>query len=331
MPLVVGGVVALLLALALGYWLFSAFSHFQEATDKMEQSQNRLKSLTSRKVFPSEDNIGIMQKQLDIYSSYQGGLFQTMREGQAEAAEITRDRFRQLLEQTLRKLVQTARAKSIALPANFSFGFQKYTAGMPPEQQYLERLSDQLRTIDTLCTILYNAGISELVSVERVIFDEEAEAAPVEEELTRGRRRGRGEPEPEPVKTTDLVRDPDGLFSRERYTLVYRAQDAVTWKILDRLAKASPFAVVTKIEIVNSARPTIVAPQRTEEEGEAAAGAASSWGAPEAARKPAAKKEPILPRELRVVAGQELPRVTLEVDIYRFAQTEPAEEGEENP
>ncbi len=46
-------------------------------------------------------------------------------------------------------------------------------------------------------------------------------------------------------------------------------------------------------------------------------------------------EEEILPRELRVVAGQELPNVRLEVDLYRFAQAERAESaggnGEENP
>jgi hypothetical protein len=337
MPLLIGGAVVLLLALVLGYWLFSARSRYREETDALEQSQSRLNRLSTRNVFPSDANVETMERQLDIYQDYLDGLFQTMREGQRPQEPINRDRFRQLLEQTLRRLVQAARAKSIVLPPDLAFGFQRYAAGTPPEEEHLDRLVDQLRSVSILCAVLYEAGIGELVSVERTVFEEEAPAAPVGEEYgrNRGRGRGRGEPEPEVVKATDLVRDPDGLFTRERYVLSYRAQDEANWKVLDRLSKGAPFVVVSKVEIVNSARPAVVpptAPPAAEEAPRASAAAATTWQAPGAARPAGVREAPaILPRELRVVAGQELPQVRLEVDVYRFVQEAPAEEGEENP
>jgi hypothetical protein len=335
MPLLIGGAVVLLLALALGYWLFSARSRYREETDALEQSQNRLNRLSTRDVFPSDANVETMERQLDIYQDYLDGLFQTMREGQRPQEPINRDRFRQLLEQTLRRLVQAARAKSIVLPPDLAFGFQRYAAGTPPEEEHLDRLVDQLRSVSILCAVLYEAGIGELVSVERTVFEEDTPAAPVEEEYGRRRSRGRSEPEPEVVKATDLVRDPDGLFTRERYVLSYRAQDEANWKVLDRLSKGAPFVVVSKMEIVNSARPPVVpppAPSVAEEGPRASAAAATAWQAPGAARPAGGREAPaILPRELRVVAGQELPQVRLEVDVYRFVQEAPAEEGEENP
>ena len=335
MPLLIGGAVVLLLALALGYWLFSARSRYREETDALEQSQNRLNRLSTRDVFPSDANVETMERQLDIYQDYLDGLFQTMREGQRPQEPINRDRFRQLLEQTLRRLVQAARAKSIVLPPDLAFGFQRYAAGTPPEEEHLDRLVDQLRSVSILCAVLYEAGIGELVSVERTVFEEDTPAVPVEEEYGRRRSRGRGEPEPEVVKATDLVRDPDGLFTRERYVLSYRAQDEANWKVLDRLSKGAPFVVVSKMEIVNSARPPVVpppAPSAAEEAPRASAAAATAWQAPGAARPAGGREAPaILPRELRVVAGQELPQVRLEVDVYRFVQEAPAEEGEENP
>jgi hypothetical protein len=335
MPLLIGGAVVLLLALALGYWLFSARSRYREETDALEQSQNRLNRLSTRDVFPSDANVETMEHQLDIYQDYLDGLFQTMREGQRPQEPINRDRFRQLLEQTLRRLVQAARAKSIVLPPDLAFGFQRYAAGTPPEEEHLDRLVDQLRSVSILCAVLYEAGIGELVSVERTVFEEDTPAAPVEEEYGRRRSRGRSEPEPEVVKATDLVRDPDGLFTRERYVLSYRAQDEANWKVLDRLSKGAPFVVVSKMEIVNSARPPVVpppAPSAAEEAPRASAAAATAWQAPGAARPAGGREAPaILPRELRVVAGQELPQVRLEVDVYRFVQEAPAEEGEENP
>lgn len=335
MPLLVGGLVALVLALILSFWLFSVRAQYHNEYSVLGQSQTRLNRLSTRSTFPSRENVETLKRQISIYDDYLDGLFQAMREGQRPPEPINRDRFRQLLEQTLRRLVQAARAKTIALPPDFAFGFQRYAAGIPPEQKDLERLVDQLRSVALLCSILYEAGIGELVSIERTVFEDEAQVAPVEEEYGRRRSRGRAEPEVV-VKSTDLFRDPDGLFTRERYILSYRAQDEANWTILERLARGSPFVVVSKVEITNTARPAVVAPAPAEPLLEAAprpsVAATSGWQSPGAGRTTAAREAPaILPRELRVVAGQELPLVRLEVDIYRFAHEAAAVEGEENP
>ncbi len=333
MPLLIGGLVVLVLALALGYWLFSAKGRYAEQASQLSLSQNRLNRLSSRPVFPSESNVQTLDRQLDVYQDYLDGLFDAMREGQRRTEPIDRDRFRRLIEQTLRRLVQNARLKSIALPADIAFGFQRYAAGNLPAEPDLPRLVDQLRSVHMLCEILYEAGIGELVSVERTVFEADAQVAPVEEEYGRRRSRGREESVPE-TKTTDLYRDPDGLFTKERYVLSYRAQDAANWKVLNRLAAGAPFVVVTKVDITNSARPTVVPPREADPAAAAPRPASTAgWQAP-GTRGPEVegRQEPvILPRELRVVAGQELPLVRLEVDVYRFAEDDPAEQGEENP
>ena len=328
MPLLVGGAVSLLVAGGLFYFLFSARGQYAEGKATLGMAQNRMNQLSNRPVFPSGANVKTMSRQLDIYNDYLDGLFESMRAGQPPAEPIDRDRFRQLLEQTLRRLVQSARAKSITLPADFAFGFQRYAAGIPPADPDLERLQDQLNSVAALCDILYDAGVGEVVTVERTVFEKDAQVAPSEEEF--GRRRGRGQAEAEaPKVSAELQRDPDGLFTRERYVLAYRAQDEANWKVLERLSRGSPFVVVTKVEIVNSARPAVVPPKAPE--GPAAAqrpGVAPGGSARGPA--PAGREEPaILPRELRVVAGQELPLVRLEVDLYRFAETAAA--GEERP
>lgn len=332
MPLLVGGAVVLVLAIALGYWLFSAKGHYGKEASALDLVQGRLNRLNNRPVFPSEPNVQAMHRQLDVYEDYLDGLFTAMREGQRSPEPINRDRFRQLLEQTLRRLVQTARLKSIALPADIAFGFQRYAAGNLPAEENLGRLVDQLRSVAALCEVLYEAGIGELVSVERTEFEQDVQAAPAaEEDFVRRRGRVRDEPVVE-TRTTDLVRDPDGLFTKERYVLIYRAQDEANWKVLDRLSKGTPFVVITKMEITNSARPAVV-PPKAEETAAAAPRPTSTAGymAP-GTRSPAGRDEPaILPRDLRVSAGRELPLVRLEVELYRFAEEDSAEKGEEHP
>ena len=333
MPLLVGGLVVLLLAIVLFYLLFSAKGRYADGFSKLTQIQGQLQRLTNRSVFPSDSNVQSMGKQQEIYRDYLDGLRGSMKKGQWAAEPITRDRFRQLMEETLRQLVNDARTKAVMLPVNFAFGFQRYAEGNLPAEEEMNRLVDQLSAVKVLCEILYDAGIGELVSVDRTVFEKDAQVAPVEEEF--GRRSSRNRPEAAPAApSVELAADPKGLYTKEHYVLSYRAQDAANWKVLDRLAQGSPFVVVTRVEIVNAARPAVAPPPLAEEDAPAPPPPVSTagWQSP-GAPAPAAKPEmEILPRELRIVAGQELPNVRLEVDLYRFA--EPAvdvAQGEENP
>jgi hypothetical protein len=276
-----------------------------------------------------------MGKQLDIYQDYLDGLYDSMRAGQRAAAPVNRDGFRRLLEEGLGGLLNEARAKSVTIAPDFAFGVQRYIAGNPPSDEDLPRLVDQFTSLGTLCRILFDAGIGELVSVDRAVFEKDAQVAPVEEEYGRRGARNRSEPEAA-APSAELFQDPDGLFSKEHYVLSYRAQDGVNWKVLDRLAQGAPFVVVTKLEVSNSAKPAVVLP-KTEEKAAPPPKPTSTAGwksAGEAGSLVAGEKEEpvILPRELRVVAGQELPLVRLEVDLYRFAEMAvAAEQGEEHP
>ena len=334
MPLLVGGAIALLLAIVLFYLLFSAQGRYGEQTTALSMEQGRLQRLSSRGVFPSEINVQTMGKQLGIYQEYLDGLYASMREGQIPDEPVDRDRFRRLLEDGLRRLLNDARAKSVALAPGLAFGVQRYVDGTPPANEDLPRLVDQFRSIAALCDVLYASGIKELVSVERTMFEKDAQVAPVEEGVVRRGARGRADAVTAAV-STELQKDPDGLFTKEHYVLSYRAQDEATWKVLDRLSKGSPFVVVTRLQISNPARPAVMLPKAPGTEVAApppSAAAAAGWVAPGSA-VPGAKEQPtILPRELRVVAGQELCDVRLEVDVYRFAEiAAAAEPGEENP
>lgn len=334
MPLLIGGLVVLLVAVGLGYLLFSARGRYHDKTSALATSQNRLARLTSRGVFPSPENVQTLEKQAKIYEDYLAGLFAVIREGQFPAETVPRARFPLVLEDVLKVLVGKAGNpdKRIVLPPDFSFGFQRYTAGNLPAEEEVERLVVQLRSIAALCDILFDAGIAELVSVDRTVFEKDAQVVPAEEEYSRRSSRRGEETSAVAAPSTELFRDSDGLFTKERYTLSFRSKVETMWKVLDRLAQGSPFVVVTKLEFVNPARPAVLVPKKDEAK-EPGPAQAPAGGQPAALApgQPAAKTEPeILQRDLRIVAGQELPLVRLELDLYRFAEPA-AREGEENP
>ena len=331
MPLLVGGLVVLLVSVALLYLLFSMKGGYGDSFDALTMAQSKLHRLTSRPVFPSPDNVQAMGHQLEIYKEYRDGLSKDMRKGQRPDPAVDRDGFRRMLEEGLRQLFNDARNKGVAITLNMAFGVQRYIEGNPPADEEIPRLVDQFRTIAALCNILYDAGIGELTGVERAVFEKDSMVAAPEEDTGR-MRRGRSEPVAV-AASTELVADPDGLFTKEHYVLSFRAQDAAIWKALDRLSKGNPFAVVTKVEISNPARPAILLPKAAAEKSEEPKPVAvGAWVAPGSATPRPTEETTILPRELRVVAGREMSNVRLEVDVYRFA--EPAivvAEGEENP
>jgi hypothetical protein len=332
MPLMIGGAVTVVLVAAMAYFLMSARSRYGDAVAKLDGATRRLNQLSGRDVFPSEANVDAMRRQLEVYENYLQDVYESVQPGEAAQETIDRDKFRQLLEQSLRRLVQLARSRSVNIPADLAFGFQRYAAGILPDESELERLVHQVRTIVALCEILFEEGIGELVAVERTAFESDGVGTPQAPLAVPDRRgsRGRGEPVAEVVDPNALFMDPDGLFSKEHYALTYRAQDAQNWQILDRLATGFPFAVVTKMEIVNSARPVVV-PPRAEVPPEAApAPNRPPMQVPGGPAMPGQAPE-ILPRELRVVAGQELPMVRLEVDVYRFVDPAAQPEAEVEP
>lgn len=324
MPLMIGGGVVLVLLLALLYLLFNFKGSYSETVGKLDRAEISLKRLSQRPVFPSEKNVEVLKEQLGVYEDYQNALFQEMCKGQFKAAKVSRAQFPLVLEGVIRRLVKKAREDSVTLPPSPSFGFQRYAEGNLPAEEDVSRLSMQLRSIAALVNILYESGINELTSVERTVFEKDAQiAAPVENRIVR-RHGARGQPEEtEQQASTEVFTDPDGLFTKEHYVLAYRAQDDANWAILNRMAKGTPFIVVTKMEVINSARPAVALPKSEEPEAPPRqAVSQSGWKSASPAGGPVdvTPEAEILPRELRVVAGQEMPNVRLEVDLYRFAE-----------
>lgn len=330
MPLIIGGVVVLLLAVGLFFWLFSAKGSYSDGSMSQSMAQRRLNGLSSRTVFPSEANVQVMGKQLGVYEDYLNTLYASMREGQISDESVDRDRFSRLLEDGLRRLLNEARVKSITIAPNIAFGVQRYIDGALPADDELPRLVNQFRSITALCDILYAAGIGELVSVERTVFEKGVQQAATEEGFNRRRNQTEAIAA---APSTELYTDPDGLFTKEHYVLSYRAKDEATWKVLDRLSKGAPFVIVTKVEISNPAKPVVILPKTEEKDAAPKPVSTDGWSAPGTATQVAPQEEsPILPRELRVVAGQELSTVRLEVDLYNFTEVASADSaGEVSP
>lgn len=334
MPLVIGGAVFGVLALALGAFVWMAGSGSSEADEALGTQKSKLRRLAQREVYPSAQNAESRSEQLKEYGEYLEALQADLRKGQEPEPEVTRDMFQKELAQTLRDLSLMARAKGITVPplSMFLYGFDRYRGAMVQEND-LGRLMSQVRSVKKICTVLYESGISTLMSVERQLFEggAEAAAAPEGDDGSRRRRRGREEEKPVAENPNALFQDPDGLFTKEHFAVSFRANEKTLWTILDRFAKEAPFTVVTRVDVKNPATPILPPPKEAEEAGMPLPGPVSTSGFRTVGQAAQAQKEEQAPtsRDLRVVAGLDLPIVRLELDVYRFADPPPAEDAEE--
>ena len=325
MVLIVGGSIAGILLLVTLFMLFRFRSKYESVNSDLRASQQRLDALYARDPFPSEENVLLVQTNLDVLQRYFDGFYGELKEGQIEPVKMEPAEFPLLLGKTMERLRTRAGEAGVALPSRFAFGFEHYAVGALPNAGDVPRLVIQVKTVEELCNILFNAKISEMVSVSRQVF--EAGVVPSGDDSYGGGRRGGGRrrgpeqssEEGESAQTAEYV-DPSGLFSREHYILTFKGKDVAVMDVLNRFARSKMFVVVSRLDIANEvplpkAQAVVAVPTVKSGPGGAASVAALS----------AQPKAEVPSHESRIVAGRELVKATLELDVYRFIAGESQE------
>ncbi len=318
MVLVVGGSIALLLAIGVVVFMFKYSAEYNRVQSDLQTSLMTLERLHQRDPFPNTENVERMRRNQEELENYRDALLSTMAREQIQTEDMERAAFPAEIERVSRRLRRLASERDVRLAEGMAFGFDRYAAGNLPMQEHVPRLVTQLRTIERLCTLLFDAGISELRGVEREVFDVERTREEVAQPTAVGRR-GRTEDvvaaPPVPVKPEGV----EGLYSRERYTLTFLASDEALRDTLNDIIASPVLMVVRNLELRNE-----MALGGTS----AASRLAERLRPRETQREPGAPREPTTtpPRhhEDRVVAGRERIRVVMEVDVYQF-EHEPVE------
>ncbi len=305
MPLIVGGSIALALLIAAGVLLARFSGEYNRVQTELERSIRELERLEGREPFPADENVERLRYNLEGMESFLGDLLSDLAEGQVEPQPMERAAFPTLIERTITHLYEEARAANIRLPERFTFGFERYALGALPASEHIPRLTIQVRMIERVCRLLFEAGISEIVSIERTEFDRDR---PAERDDTLRRRTVE---EPDERDFTQLPREERELYSKERIVLTFFSSDPAIWRTLNLLAEDDLFVVVKNAALRNEAElegRSPLALRRTPRED-----------------RPAARDrdEPrTLAAEERIVAGRERVRVRLELEVYRFERNE---------
>ena len=311
--LVVGGSIALVLLLVLSMLLFRFQRRYEGVRTDLQTHEARRDGLYGRNPFPSAENVERLRDNLEEMEAYLDGLLGTLSADQPEPVDMERAAFPAAIERTTYRLRDLAEEQQVRLRADLAFGFARYAAGNLPVREHVSRLVVQLRTIDMLCTLLLTSEISELIRVEREVFDAEVRR-PREGDLV---ARAGTVPAAPVDGVSERPEGVEGLYTKERYTLVFLASESALRSVLNRLAASPTLIVVRRLELVNELAL----------DGSAADRLAARLQ-PAADRQRGVRPERPVPgegqplrHEDRVVAGRERIRVTMELDVYRFQHT----------
>ncbi|MFH0881183.1 MAG: Amuc_1100 family pilus-like protein [Lentisphaerota bacterium] len=322
MMLIIGGGVCLVLVIVEVVLLLQFHSAYRQVNDELQSSMSRLTTLYQRDPFPSVENVSLMNDRVKILQGFFDRLYVNLQEGQIEPEVLEPAQYPLLLEKIIRPLFTRAADNGVKIPPRFAFGFDRYALGDLPVSEDIPRLVVQVKTIDFLAGLLYKAKISEIVSIQRTVFEK---GALVQADVgAEGRRRGRDRGFEQPQQGGQEVEPQDqgpyaDLFSKEHVILTFKANDASVWELLNSLAKTKVFVVVTRLDMANTSKDVkrgadVVPPQ-------AAQPARLSPDAMQPAVTPeegTGTVETLPSREERVAAGREQVLVILEADVYRF-------------
>ena len=333
--LAVWSVAATLLIFAAAFMLFRFQRHYAAVNEQLQEQQTRFQALNNRDPYPSSSNIKLARKNLDNLRGYFRDVSASLREGQIEPRDMERADFPPLVERTLNSLWTAAAQSKVSFPENFAFGFQRYIAGELPATNYIPRLMVELKEVEELCRLLFDARISRLTDITRTEFDvadvqEATESSDSGRGRTRGRKRARSK-EKKATKTITAGVDAagDGIYTVEKYKLSFTARENALWTLLNNMANSPMFVVVTSIRVQGVVEPieliSYAALQEDKIRTMAADGRLTAQQQVRIQRICEQGEYDLPPREERVVAGREAVNVELECAIYRF--NELSEEG----
>jgi hypothetical protein len=314
----IGSVVGVLYVLA-GVLLWTGWAKLHRSGVALVSTKGVLDRHYRRDPFPSESNVQAERKNVAELDASYDQLLGKLREGQVESTEQSPPRVLSRYLESRQALLERAKSLGISRPDDYDFGFHEMGRGDVPtaeDKTTMPRLSEQIEIVNEIATVLLDAKITELRGVGREQFEKPKDAG-AGAAATGGsggggfRSRSRAAAGPAGVNlntenpAAGLVSD-GALFGAWHFGLDFTAKEAALLDVLNRLARHRLFVVVTRLEVVGEDQSAMAALRRGARENPKA-GAAG------------ANEEEVLPRELRIVYGQETPlSVRLDVDVYRF-------------
>jgi len=343
--LIVGGGVALLLSIAAIFWIVKSNGRWQENQRELDGLRSRQSGLVQGNPYPSQANFQLMQRNKGILDEKLLAFRTNILEGQLQPPPMARSNFgdhvRSMVPELRRMAAKaTAGGEAGMVLRQSDFGLANYLGGQLPETEHVPRLMVQMEFIRHLTGLLAREGVSELVSLEREVFEAprvEGRGGPALGTFStllgvpatpvppaRGQA-ARGQPA---RSSFDIAAHVEQLFDRENITLRFRAYEDRVWGVLNAMAADPNQILVKRIHLTNGNNrlwPTYLKPAagmqepRRAEVARPAAGLLALLGDPSQGDRVGTSTTLVgLEEKRQLMTGGELIDVVLEVTIFRL-------------
>ncbi len=239
--MVVLSVEVVVLAL-IGILLLRERAKLGSSSSGLNLAWSALESIYHRNPFPEQANVDAILQNRDDYQKEMKSLLDSMRKMQVQEPKEGGSPLQWLasLNKMQSDLRTEASGSKIVLPERFAFSFQSYDDGRPPSRNAVPRLTKQLRMVEQLCSLLYKAGIKELVAIKREEFE------------STSRPRGRTEATAVAEGAESEVDIFESIYARERFIFEFGTKEAALVESLNAIARDPMFIVVANMEITAS-------------------------------------------------------------------------------
>ena len=235
----IGFGICALLAVALLYWRWSAWSNARQAFDQVATERNRLDQLDP---FPSDPNYRKLQDYVEKYRVALDNFKAALKTDVVPAPPLAPNEFQSRLRLVTIATVDRARVNNVKLPDKFQLGFDEFATTMPAGDKVASLLGQELTQIQKLINILLDAKVDSVMSLRRAPLPEEHGVSPTPPPTT-GRTPARAKPGGTPVPP---------LVERNIVDVTFKAAPAAARKVLNQIASsAGQFFIIRTLYVHN--------------------------------------------------------------------------------
>lgn len=236
----IGFGICALLAVALLYWRWSAWSGAKQAFDQVATERNRLVHLDP---FPSDANYRKLQDYIEKYRVALDKFKEALKTEVVPAALLAPNEFQSRLRLVTIATLDRARVNNVRLPDKFLLGFDEFATTMPPTA-VASLLGQELSQVQKLMNILLDAKVDSVTSLRRARLPEEGRPSPTPTPSpTTGRRVATVKPSGTPVPP---------LIERNIVDVTFKAAPSAARKVLNEIASSTgQFFIVRTLYVHN--------------------------------------------------------------------------------
>jgi hypothetical protein len=179
---VIGGMLALGLLGAAGFYNYKGWSHNSAKTDQLKEIYGTLRNLTGQKPSPGNDKVDNIaaareqERQIRDWIRQAADYFQPMAPiPNTGNNAVSSEAFAAALRRTIDQLQHEADAASVTLPPKYNFSFEAQRSLVKFSPGSLASLAAQFGEVKTISEILFAARVNSLDGIQRVrVSDDDA-------------------------------------------------------------------------------------------------------------------------------------------------------------